>query len=339
MQSTHLYTALLLALLVLANTSCKKEATPAPTPVQHTDVNRSNGGCSQAAQTIFPMLSDPNVTDQEIVQAVIELETSCNSLLKKLIDNPYRTIHPTDLQVALVYHSPLTDPVLKELVRKNNPHLPKTLVEEVLAHNLPLSTHLQNEVQAHRPDITVLPDMSFNDWLAQNNHRLHEVTREEILAFESRDTQREIFRAIPNRTKAEVWQQKFEALINSGKYGGESLEFIKFLRNLITEDLYNGTITQEMRNVLIEAKARALNLFEYYEAKLMASLLDDTFLRAANGDISLVSCDCNSVDDWCDTFQNAGITCSGDCGLDSERGCGWFWLAACNGDCQPQGPR
>ena len=78
----------------------------------------------------------------------------------------------------------------------------------------------------------------FDDWYQENNHRLNEISREEIIAFEDLDVQVMIFNIIPPERKALVWREKFDELLHNEQYNNEQKAFINSLRDRVQPDLY-----------------------------------------------------------------------------------------------------
>ena len=297
-----------------------------------------SSGCGLVSQNIYPLISDQSISDQNLVQNSLSYGRLCNGALKKLIDNNHRVINAYDLGVLLSFNSPLEDNVLKEVLKKPVSEMPADVVEEILARNLPLSHHLLNEVAVLRPDVSVPSvDLAFDLWLSQNANRLDAVSRNEIISFESRAVQQEIFVSLPLNTRVVVWQERLQSLINSGRYNSSQTTLLNALKNNLVTPVALGARDDfglPTKHSLFELARVELNAaFEPYEVKLILNELDDYLPGIIGVGNELPLCECSHDSDWCDPFGNNSTSCIDECFNYRPSGCGFFWSYACDFSC------
>lgn len=340
MNSKRIY--FLLAIISFFLYSCSKDESIDLTNTNTSDLRvlKTDDICSNR-EMIFEKIKDESISDGEITQTILNQGTTCEEVLKELINSNSRVINERDLGIILIFNSQLSNDILYEIINGSNREISVSLIEKILAYNLPLSPMIEEVVNA-RSDIRIPePDVNFNIWFNENEGRLDSVTLDEIQEFEFKPTQREIFKILPNEAKRRVLLTKIESVISDNEFTGDRLEYLnRIYREFESFDFtYDEDGLPTSHSTLEELKQQGELLFLPYQFAIISNEFNNDIIQPLNsgggGGGSGASCECNTSSDYCggifDTFPGS---CSGSCGDSSQYGCGFLWSYSCEGTCQ-----
>lgn len=199
---------------------------------------------------------------------------------------------------------------------------------------LPASSSSQSGNRAERQG----RELTFAEWLPQNENRLHEVNRAEIIAFEDRETRKRVYGVLPPARKAYVWKEKYAELLASNAYSQQQKDFINLLLPYLTTDFFAlDEVPAQIHNEIQQLRERGKPLFPGVLLRMiMADLENPAGIKNAGGGGStgVDQCDCSVRSDWCDIPVDVGGRCNPDaCNRETRSGCGTWWWYRCQGDC------
>ena len=150
----------------------------------------------------------------------------------------------------------------------------------------------------------------------------------QILGTTNKENQKTMYRALNHFEKNHIWQQKFDNYRSNMELTQEQDEFIKFVTNQLSPQLFEKGSAAALQLNEKEIREKAINLFGVNEA---AFIFADLALVSNDDPSSLmaVGCKCSTRSDWCATYMNCRLLEP----CEPQDGCGFLWQSRCNGMC------
>ncbi len=151
----------------------------------------------------------------------------------------------------------------------------------------------------------------------------------------SGDEQKVAFRLLNKESKATLWSNKMDALLESESLTDTQRKLIIEIKSYITSDLYNKNKIYPFKDKMEYLKLKAKK--EFGRKKLIKFFT--TIASRADGDLTIGGsvCGCSTEDSYCawwNTCNLSGGGCEPPAGDDEGYGCGWLWEFQCNGACE-----
>ena len=155
------------------------------------------------------------------------------------------------------------------------------------------------------------------------------------------DSQLIAYRMLSKGEKIHIWKNKLSSLAKSKKMKSSQASYIKNLEKTITfENFFNIEKRISYSDYLKEMKKIGYTLFSAKEMTTYFSSLNYDVVQIQEskvideGEGGGPHCGCNTVDEWCDYYEDCKVAvCTAE---NTDGGCGWFLLEDCNGSCGPE---
>ncbi|WP_293913472.1 MULTISPECIES: bacteriocin fulvocin C-related protein [unclassified Sphingobacterium] len=182
-------------------------------------------------------------------------------------------------------------------------------------------------------------DTKVDEFVKKNNEELSTISIVKLAQYKP-EIQRATFRMYDKQRQQDVWKEKYEYILknNPNNYTVEELQFVKKLLNFIISDGLNKERLTFINNWIQEVRGKFLWGDERLRFLVMSlDVNEENYFK--NNNVSALrsaSCSCNTINsgvliDDCPTYIPA-CNKNNYCKVE-QRGCGYFWVDPCNGDC------
>jgi hypothetical protein len=173
------------------------------------------------------------------------------------------------------------------------------------------------------------------------NHDLVSKKVIEILLFDDLSTQRSSYNLLSPDEKYQLWTKHLTDELFKHESQFAKKQIIQESLNFITPSLFTNDLNPTIEKKLSEFHLKASKIFNHKELASIFMYFGNTSVEIANSSVESISKDCgcnaNGQPNVCtDNFPGGMTYCKKgkDACKTSEKGCGWFWLNTCNGDCE-----
>src|SRR5690606_3531685 len=139
-----------------------------------------------------------------------------------------------------------------------------------------------------------------------------------------------IFNGMTPEFCATLWRNRLSDAMSMDLTDEQKNVLLMAVEN-ITPEIYTPEGVEKFEAFYKDFKPKAMAAFANDTVKLLTIVtkLDKPQEISKDAAAKLKDCNCNVSDDWCAiNFDCKPRSCKA-----STRGCGWFWLKACNGLC------
>ncbi len=195
-------------------------------------------------------------------------------------------------------------------------------------------------------------DASINQWVIENRSELMQTERKDLVKYPL-EHQRAIFRALTDKRKAELWEEKLLLLSNYQYYNETCVLLINEISAIMTENRFsqiNPVLMDSIVNKIWTIQRESLQgsitiyidfgtFFTHAEfSRYISMMTDEEEMGSNKNDVPLAppgpKKDCNCK--WQLSCTIIGAECVeglDDC-IETEFGCGFLYLFDCNGRCE-----
>jgi len=199
-------------------------------------------------------------------------------------------------------------------------------------------------------------DEDVNQFVIDNKEELCDLSREELIVYRE-DIQKAAFRAMPVKSRLELWQDKFNAL-EMLNWSISEKQFILDVERCLTQKMFDElTLSDELYRESLDAQfniwinyclsdlnwsvGKVYSLLGTLEIQVDGNnVLIESFTSNNSSDMKSSeqgTCKCSTTSDWCNS--GGGGEFIGHCGkttpcIKGSIGCGTLWTYSCDGMCE-----
>lgn len=189
-------------------------------------------------------------------------------------------------------------------------------------------------------------DVKIDSFIKENEKELKSIGVRKMSSYD-RPLQRAIFRMYDKSKKQQMWEEKFQFILdnNPNNYSKEELSFVREILGYISQDGIEKIKNDQINSWITKSRRD----YSWNDGRIRFLLMsldvdEEVYLKSVSTSLAAltVTCNCSTTSDGVlvSDCSSAAPECSDknlNCETTENSGCGPLWMHRCDGDCQVEG--